>query len=396
MVEEINNISYYNEETAQPENTKLNIVKPKDVENPPVLIWVGQGAWAYVNRDQEMGVCRNIAKNGICVISAGHSLSPAMLHEPHRLEGIQHPEHIKDVAHAVKWVYDHAEQYGYNKEQIFLGGYSSGAHLSALLATDKRYLTNVGLSLDIIKGIIPVGGCYDIPYYRDYLVNEDSSYLKNHIIPVFGESEDEHKDASPSEYLEHLDTPVLLISEQASYVHHKHFEDLLFDMGYQNVKSFHAMDETHAGMWINLGSEPSYIYRDIIVDFIKSNSSQKELYTIEDASSMSTAEKLAQEQLDAYNSRDIDAFLIPYADSVEVYTFPDQLQYTGKDKMRQVYTSMFDKATDLHCTLVNRVVQGNTVIDHEEVLFQEGYPAMKAIAIYEIENNKIAKVYFVQ
>jgi len=32
-----------------------------------------------------------------------------------------------------------------------------------------------------------------------------------------------------------------------------------------------------------------------------------------------TPEQLAQAQLDAYNARDIEAFLIPYSDSVELY-----------------------------------------------------------------------------
>jgi hypothetical protein len=43
---------------------------------------------------------------------------------------------------------------------------------------------------------------------------------------------------------------------------------------------------------------------------------------------------------------------------------------------------------------VNRIVQGNTVIDQERV--QSGNRVIEAIAIYYIENGKIKKVYFVQ
>ncbi|MEN0047290.1 MAG: hypothetical protein AAF806_09550 [Bacteroidota bacterium] len=44
-----------------------------------------------------------------------------------------------------------------------------------------------------------------------------------------------------------------------------------------------------------------------------------------------TPKDLAQEQLDAYNNRDIDAFLIPYADSVKIYNFPNTLIMNSKE-----------------------------------------------------------------
>ncbi len=113
------------------------------------------------------------------------------------------------------------------------------------------------------------------------------------------------------------------------------------------------------------------------------------------AQSDSIAQKLAQEQLDGYNKRDIDAFLIPYADTVKVYMYPNQLMYTGKTIMRQQYAGMFQQAVDLHCTLVKRIVLGNKVIDEESVIFQKGQPPMRAVAIYTIDKDKIAEVRFI-
>ena len=109
-----------------------------------------------------------------------------------------------------------------------------------------------------------------------------------------------------------------------------------------------------------------------------------------------TPEILAQQQLNAYNARDIDAFLEPYAGDVKIYTFPDQLLYEGKDAMRQSYSQVFENLTDLHCKLVNRIVQGNTVVDHEEVVFSKDRDPAHAIAIYKIKGDKIAEVYLIQ
>jgi hypothetical protein len=108
------------------------------------------------------------------------------------------------------------------------------------------------------------------------------------------------------------------------------------------------------------------------------------------------AEKLAQEQLDAYNKRDIEAFVAPYADKVRVYKFPDEFMYEGKTEMYDIYGRMFARTPDLHCRLVNRIVMGNTVIDQEEVTISKKDPPMQAIAIYKIKDGKIAEVYFIQ
>lgn len=109
-----------------------------------------------------------------------------------------------------------------------------------------------------------------------------------------------------------------------------------------------------------------------------------------------TPEQLAQQQLDAYNRRSIDAFLVPYADSVEVYNFPNQMQYKGKATMRQNYAAMFERLPALHCKLLNRMVMGNTVIDHELVTFDTAQPPVQAIAIYTIAEGKIQRVHFIR
>ena len=103
-----------------------------------------------------------------------------------------------------------------------------------------------------------------------------------------------------------------------------------------------------------------------------------------------------QKQLDAYNARDIDAFLAPYSDSIKVYNHPNRLIMSGKDEMRQRYASMFDSTPDLHCTLINRMVLGNIVIDQEYVITVKNGPAIQLMAMYKIKEGKIEEVYFIR
>lgn len=105
-------------------------------------------------------------------------------------------------------------------------------------------------------------------------------------------------------------------------------------------------------------------------------------------------EDLAQRQLNAYNFRNIEAFLEPYGEDIEVYAYPDQLLYKGKETMRKQYSEMFANTPNLHCELKERIVQGNIVIDKERVQF--GDKILEAVAIYHVENKKIRKVYFIQ
>lgn len=107
-----------------------------------------------------------------------------------------------------------------------------------------------------------------------------------------------------------------------------------------------------------------------------------------------SAVQLVQQQLNAYNAHDLAAFLEPYADDVELYEFPAKLLSKGKEQMRKDYL-FITQTPKLYCRLQNRVVQGNMVIDHEEVWFGGAKPVY-AVAIYIIEKGKIAKVYFKQ
>ena len=105
-----------------------------------------------------------------------------------------------------------------------------------------------------------------------------------------------------------------------------------------------------------------------------------------------TAVELADQQLLAYNAHNLDAFLEPYADDVEVYAFPDRLEMKGKEQMRKAY-QFINTTPKLYCRLINRMVQGNLVIDHEEV-WGFGDKPFYGLAIYEIKNGKIQKVFF--
>lgn len=105
-------------------------------------------------------------------------------------------------------------------------------------------------------------------------------------------------------------------------------------------------------------------------------------------------ETIVQKQVEAYNNKDIEAFLETYSDDIEIYNFPNSLIMKGKEEMRDVYSEMFDSVKELHCEIKKRIIINNKVIDHEYVKFDDNFSTV--VAIYEVKNDKIIKVTFVR
>ena len=101
-------------------------------------------------------------------------------------------------------------------------------------------------------------------------------------------------------------------------------------------------------------------------------------------------ETIVQRQLDAYNARDINALLATYAPDARQYEHPATLLATGAAAMRARMAVRFAEP-NLHARLLQRVVMGNIVIDHEEVTrtFPEGTGRVDMVAIYEVVDGRI-------
>lgn len=111
---------------------------------------------------------------------------------------------------------------------------------------------------------------------------------------------------------------------------------------------------------------------------------------------VSDAERVVQAQLEAYNRRDIDAFLATYAPDVRIYDHPDRLQLEGLAAMRERYGPMFERVPDLHAAIERRIVQGDYVIDHERVTGLPDGRTIRAVAIYQVRDGRIQNVWFIQ
>ena len=105
-------------------------------------------------------------------------------------------------------------------------------------------------------------------------------------------------------------------------------------------------------------------------------------------------EAAVQRQLDAYNAHDLERFIAEYADDVRVFRPPaTEPVLSGKQAFAAHYAQNRFNLPGLHARLMNRIVVGNTVVDHEEI---DGLPqgSLSAIAVYEVFDDRIRTVWF--
>jgi hypothetical protein len=108
---------------------------------------------------------------------------------------------------------------------------------------------------------------------------------------------------------------------------------------------------------------------------------------------MASPVDIVEEQLEAYNARDLDRFAATYSDDIRIWRMPaTEPSIVGQAQLREVYAKRF-ASPNLHATIVNRIATGDKVIDHERVVGIEAGP-IEAVAVYQVMDGLIAKVWF--
>ena len=109
---------------------------------------------------------------------------------------------------------------------------------------------------------------------------------------------------------------------------------------------------------------------------------------------MARTEDPVQRQLEAYNAHDLERFLAEYADDVRVFRPPaTDPVLSGKAAFGEHYAKNRFNLPNLHARLVNRIVSGNIVVDHEEITGLP-QPNLAAVAVYEVIDDRIRTVWF--
>jgi acetyl esterase/lipase len=171
---------------AEPKHARrmLDVYAPAEGKDHAVIFWIHGGGW---RRGDKAGVQQKpeaFVDKGFVFVATNYRFVPEVTIK----------EMTGDVARAMRWVHDHAAEYGGDTDSIIVMGHSAGAHLAALVCTDDRYLREEGLSLAITRGCIPVDvSVYDVPKR----LRESGTVAPATFREAFGDEEETYRALSP-------------------------------------------------------------------------------------------------------------------------------------------------------------------------------------------------------
>lgn len=180
---------------------KLDFYKAKNAAaSAPLVIFVHGGGWKRGDKRNATGTdeVTHYTGLGYHLASINYRLVPGATVE----------QQAADVAAAIAHLHKNAASLGIDRSHIVLMGHSAGAHLSALVGTDPRYLEAAGLSLDTLAGVIPLdGAAYDVPAQ----MTDGAKIMQDTYVEAFGTEPERQKALSPFHHAAGPNAPSFLI-----------------------------------------------------------------------------------------------------------------------------------------------------------------------------------------
>lgn len=152
-VERIANIPYARNAGL---DLKLDIYRSRQRrQGCPTLLQVHGGGWVIgTKNEQGLPLMMQMAARGWVCISVDYRLSPHATF----------PDHLIDLKFALKWIREHAAEYGADPDFVVVTGGSAGGHLSSLVAltgNQPEYQPGFETVDTSVRACVPFYGVYD-------------------------------------------------------------------------------------------------------------------------------------------------------------------------------------------------------------------------------------------
>lgn len=170
------------------ERQTLDVYAPAEGKGHPIVLWVHGGGWKQGDKKGVQKKPQAFNDHGFVFAATNYRFVP----------NVTIKEMTADIAKAIRFLHDHAAEFGGDPNAIVVMGHSAGAHLAALVCTDDRYLAAEKLPMSVLKGCVPVDvSAYDIPKrLKDGGSVSDDAFKK-----LFGDTEASLRDYSPAAHV---------------------------------------------------------------------------------------------------------------------------------------------------------------------------------------------------
>ena len=118
----------------------------------PIVVFFYGGNWQDGEKSTYRFVGEALASRGLVAVVPDYRVYPE----------VRFPGFIEDGARVVRWVHDHAAEFGGDPGRLVLMGHSAGAYIAAMLTYDRRWMAAVDLDPDRdVRGLVGLAGPYD-------------------------------------------------------------------------------------------------------------------------------------------------------------------------------------------------------------------------------------------
>jgi len=190
------------------EDERLDLFLPPTTDHAPLHIYIHGGYWQALSKEDSLFAAPMFQQHGSFFAALNYSLAPnATL-----------TQIVRQIRLAISWLFEHADNWGFDRDRITLSGSSAGAHLAIMMLLTEW--SQYGLPNDAIKGVCAVSGIYDLEPIRLSYVNEPlgmslkeaaanspmGKKLRNHcpIILAYGDNETNEFKRQTNEYRDFL------------------------------------------------------------------------------------------------------------------------------------------------------------------------------------------------
>ena len=117
----------------------LDVYRPKNCNGKlPVIVSIHGGGWVYGNKNIMQFYCMSLAEKGFAVVNFSYRLAPKY----------KHPTPFVDANTVFNWIFENADTYGLDTNNIFAVGDSVGANILCLYCcacSDNEYAKRLSI-----------------------------------------------------------------------------------------------------------------------------------------------------------------------------------------------------------------------------------------------------------
>ena len=125
---------------------------PTVQKDSPLFVFIHGGYWRSLDKFDFSWIAPPLLDAGVSVAFLNYGLAPRLPVE----------EMVRQQLRALAWLHGRADELGFERDRIVVGGHSAGAHLTAMMMAALWRKLDPALPIDLVKGGVGISGIYDL------------------------------------------------------------------------------------------------------------------------------------------------------------------------------------------------------------------------------------------